>query len=197
MPSTNSITDGKNLQYVIQITYLFALIGTFANILFTLINQNPATAAEVSLGIAGAGIMFSIIFTMMYLNMTEGGFTKVDGMPDPKKIIKFIIQLLPTATTFIIVILYFVLNAVYRERIDGHNVATEYKSYATLSSILVFIQTALVGVGLGKILTPKDEVEENQFKKVNKLLLILILFIINLYLCGISNVILKYFSTDG
>lgn len=197
MPSTNIISDGKNLQYVIQITYLFALIGTFANILFTLINQNPATAAEVSLGIAGAGIMFSIIFTMMYLNMTEGGFTKVDGMPDPKKIIKFIIQLLPTATTFIIVILYFVLNAVYRERIDGHNVATEYKSYATISSILVFIQTALVGIGLWNIFKPKDEVEENQFKKVNKLLLILILFIINLYLCGISNVILKYFSTDG
>jgi hypothetical protein len=195
MPSTNIISDGKNLEYVIQITYLFALIGTFANILFTLINQNPATAAEVSLGIAGAGIMFSIIFTMMYLNMTEGGFTTIDGMPDPKKIIKFIIQLLPTATTFIIVILYFVLNAVYRERIDGHNVATEYKSYATLSSILVFIQTALVGIGLWKIFTPTEE--ENHFKKVNKLLLILILFIINLYLCGISNVILKYFSTDG
>jgi succinate dehydrogenase hydrophobic anchor subunit len=127
--------------------------------------------------------------------MTEGGFTTIDGMPDPKKIIKFIIQLLPTATTFIIVILYFVLNAVYRERIDGHNVATEYKSYATLSSILVFIQTALVGIGLWKIFTPTEE--ENHFKKVNKLLLILILFIINLYLCGISNVILKYFSTDG
>ena len=89
MPGNVSLSDGKNLQYVIQITYLFALIGTFANILFTLINQNPGTAAEVSLGIAGAGIMFSIIFTMMYLNMTDGGFTTIDGMPDPKKIIKF------------------------------------------------------------------------------------------------------------
>lgn len=195
MPGNVSLSDGKNLQYVIQITYLFALIGTFANILFTLINQNPGTAAEVSLGIAGAGIMFSIIFTMMYLNMTDGEFTTIDGMPDPKKIIKFIIQLLPTITTFIVIILYFILNAVYQKRIDGHNVATEYKSYATLSSILVFIQTALVGAGLWNIFKPT--VEESQFKKINKLLIIIILFIINLYLCGISNVILKYFSTDG
>lgn len=195
MPGNVSLSDGKNLQYVIQITYLFALIGTFANILFTLINQNPGTAAEVSLGIAGAGIMFSIIFTMMYLNMTDSGFTTIDGMPDPKKIIKFIIQLLPTITTFIVIILYFILNAVYQKRIDGHNVATEYKSYATLSSILVFIQTALVGAGLWNIFKPT--VEESQFKKINKLLIIIILFIINLYLCGISNVILKYFSTDG
>tara|TARA_R110002074_G_scaffold47806_1_gene122482 strand:+ start:201 stop:788 length:588 start_codon:yes stop_codon:yes gene_type:complete len=195
MPGDVSLSDGKNLQYVIQITYLFALIGTFANILFTLINQNPGTAAEVSLGIAGAGIMFSIIFTMMYLNMTDGGFTTIDGMPDPKKIIKFILQLLPTITTFIVIILYFILNAVYQKRIDGHNVATEYKSYATLSSILVFIQTALVGAGLWNIFKPSEE--ESQFKKINKLLIIIILFIINLYLCGISNVILKYFSTDG
>ena len=195
MPGNVSLSDEKNLQYVIQITYLFALIGTFANILFTLINQNPGTAAEVSLGIAGAGIMFSIIFTMMYLNMTDGGFTTSDGMPDPKKIITFILQLLPTITTFIVIILYFILNAVYQTRIDGHNVATEYKSYATLSSILVFIQTAVVGVGLWDIFKPT--VEENQFKTINKLLLLIILFIINLYLCGISNVILKYFSTDG
>ena len=83
----------------------------------------------------------------------------------------------------------------YQKRIDGHNVATEYKSYATLSSILVFIQTALVGAGLWNIFKPT--VEESQFKKINKLLIIIILFIINLYLCGISNVILKYFSTDG
>lgn len=195
MPGDVSLSDEKNLQYVIRITYIFALIGTFTNILFTLINQNPGTAAEVSLGIAGAGIMFSIIFTIMYLNMTDGGFTTSDGMPDPKKIITFILQLLPTITTFIVIILYFILNAVYQTRIDGHNVATEYKSYATLSSILVFIQTAVVGVGLWDIFKPT--VEENQFKTINKLLLLIILFIINLYLCGISNVILKYFSTDG
>jgi cytochrome bd-type quinol oxidase subunit 2 len=193
--STSYFSDEKNLQYVVKITYLFALIGTFANIIFNLINQNAASAAEVGLGIAGVGIMFAIIFTMMYLNITEGGFSN-SNIPSPKVIITFIIKLLPTVSTFVVIALYFALNAMYQKRIDEHNVATEYKSYATFSSFLVFIQTAIVGVGLWNIFSPSPT-NETIFKKVNKLLIILILFVINLYLCGISNVILKYFSTDG
>ena len=195
MSEPNYFSDEKNLQYVIKITYLFALIGTFSNILFNIINQNAATAAEISLGIGGTGVMFAIIFTMMFLNITEGGFS-TSGTPDPKKIIQFIIKLAPTITTFIIIALYFTLNAVYQKRIDANNVATEYKTYSTLSSILVFIQTALVGSGLWNIIEPPN-VQQSVYGKINKLLLVIIFFIFNLYLCGISNVILKYFSTDG
>jgi cytochrome bd-type quinol oxidase subunit 2 len=195
MSEPNYFSDEKNLQYVIKITYLFALIGTFANIMFNLINQNAATAAEVSLGIAGAGVMFAVIFTMMFLNITEGGFS-TSGSVDIKKIIPFIIKLTPTVTTFIIITLYFILNSVYQERIDGKNIASEYTTYSTLSAILVFIQTALVGAGLWNIIQPPKNAE-SQYAKINKLLLVLILFVCNLYLVGISNVILKYFSTDG
>lgn len=195
MSEPNYFSDEKNLQYVIKITYLFALIGTFANILFNLINQNAATAAQVSLGIAGAGVMFAIIFTMMFLNITEGGFS-TSGFVDIKKIIPFVIKLTPTISTFIIIALYFTLNSAYQERIDGKNIASEYTTYSTLSSILVFIQTALVGKGLWTIIEPPKNAE-SKYTKINKLLLVLIFFVCNLYLCGISNVILKYFSTDG
>lgn len=195
MSTENYFSDEKNLQYVVKITFLFSLIGTFANIIFNIINQNAATAAEVSLGIAGVGSIFAIIFTMMYLNITEGGFSK-SGIPSPKIIIQFIIKLLPTITTFIIIALYFILNAMYQDKINSNNVATEYRSYSTLSAVLLFIQTSIVAAGLWNIISASPVVE-SIFKKVNKLLVILILFIINLYLCGISNVILKYFSTDG
>lgn len=195
MPEATYFSDEKNLQYVIKITYLFALIGTFANILFTIIHQNSATAAEISLGIAGAGSMFAIIFTMMFLNITEGGFS-TSGIPAPKKIIAFIIKLLPSITTFIVIALYFTLNATYQKRIDANNVATEYRSYSLFSSLLVFIQTAMVGKGLWNIIEPSDNIE-SKYAKINKLLIVIILFIFNLYLCGISDVILKYFSTDG
>jgi len=195
MPSSNYFSDEKNLQYVIKITYLFALIGTFANILFTLINQNAATAAEIGLGISGAGMIFAIIFTMMYLNITEGGFS-TSGVPALKKIIPFIIKLLPAITTFVVIALYFALNATYQSKIDSNNVPSEYRSYSIFSSILLFMQTCLVGAGVWNLLGPPNT-EDNMFKKVNKLLLVLIFFIFNLYLCGISNVILKYFSTDG
>ena len=195
MSEPSYFSDENNLQYVIKITYLFALMGTFANILFNIINQNAATAAEISLGIGGVGVMFAIIFTMIFLNITEGGFS-TSGNIDPKKIVKFIIQLVPTITTFIIIALYFALNAMYQKRIDANNVASEYKTYATISSILVFIQTALVGAGLWNIIQPPKN-QESIYGKLNKLLMIVILFVINLYLCGISNVILKYFSTDG
>lgn len=194
MSTDNYFSDEKNLQYVVKITYLFALIGTFANIIFNIINQNAATAAQVSLGIASIGLMFAIIFTMMYLNITEGGFS-TSGIPSPKIIIAFIIKLLPTITTFVVAALYFTLNAVYQDKINSHNVPSEYNTYAGLSTFLLFIQTAIVGAGLWNIIG--KPIQETIFKKLNKLLIIIILFIINLYLCGISNVILKYFSTDG
>lgn len=194
MSTDNYFSDEKNLQYVVKITYLFALIGTFANIIFNIINQNAATAAQVSLGIASIGLMFAIIFTMMYLNITEGGFS-TSGIPSPKVIITFIIKLLPTITTFVVAALYFTLNAVYQDKINSHNVPSEYNTYAGLSTFLLFIQTAIVGAGLWNIIG--KPVQETIFKKLNKLLIIIILFTINLYLCGISNVILKYFSTDG
>jgi len=195
MSESTYFSDENNLQYVIKITYLFALIGTFANILFNIINQNAATASEISLGVSGVGVMFAITFTMMFLNITEGGFS-TSGNVDPKKIVKFIIQLLPTICTFVIIALYFALIATYQERIDANNVASEYKTYATLSAILVFIQTALVGAGLWNIVQP-PKTQESVYSKINKLLMIVIFFIFNLYLLGISNVILKFFSTDG
>ena len=37
--SSNYLSNETNLQYVIKITYIFALIGTFANILFNIMNQ--------------------------------------------------------------------------------------------------------------------------------------------------------------
>lgn len=195
MSEPSYFSDENNLQYVIKITYLFALIGTFANILFNIINQNAATASEISLGIGGVGIIFAIIFTMIFLNITDGGFS-TSGNVDPKKIVKFVIQLLPTISTFVVIALYFALVATYQERIDANNVASEYKTYATLSAILVFIQTALVGSGLWNIIQP-PKTQESVNSKINKLLMIVIFFIFNLYLLGISNVILKFFSTDG
>jgi hypothetical protein len=90
--------------------------------------------------------------------------------------------------------LYFSLNAIYSNNINSGNVASEYTTYATISAILLFIQTLLVGNSLWNIFGSTDE---SANKKTNKLLMIVILFIINLYLYGISSVILKYFSTDG
>ena len=86
--SSNYLSNETNLQYVIKITYIFALIGTFANILFNIMNQETATASMIALGIGGAGAMFAILFTMMYLNITEGGFS-TSGIPSPKVIIAF------------------------------------------------------------------------------------------------------------
>ena len=166
MSTDNYFSDEKNLQYVVKITYLFALIGTFANIIFNIINQNAATAAQVSLGIASIGLMFAIIFTMMYLNITEGGFS-ASGIPSPKIIIAFIIKLLPTITTFVVAALYFTLNAVYQDKINSHNVPSEYNTYAGLSTFLLFIQTAIVGAGLWNIIG--KPVQETIFKKLNKL----------------------------
>lgn len=187
-------SDEKNLQYVIKITYLFAIIGTFVNILFMIINQNAATASQISLGVAGAGGIFAILFTMMYLNIVEGGFS-VSGKPSPKKIISFLIKLSPSILTFIVIALYFTLNAMYSQEIDSKNVASEYKTYSILGAFLLFIQSSIVGAGLWNIIGPSKS--EAMSSKINKLLLIGILFVVNLYLIGICNVILKYFSTDG
>jgi len=182
-------SDEKNLQYVIKITFLFSIIGTFTNVLFNFINQQTATASEIGLGIAGAGSIFSILFTMLYLSNKNSNLT-------PKNILNLIIKLLPTILTFIMISLYFSLNAIYSDTINSGNVASEYTNYSTISAILLFIQTLLVGSGLYNLIDPPT-IEESMNKKTNKILMVIILFILNLYLYGISSVILKYFSTDG
>jgi hypothetical protein len=192
--SSNYLSNETNLQYVIKITYIFALIGTFANILFNIMNQETATASMIALGIGGAGAMFAILFTMMYLNITEGGFS-TSGIPSPKKIVAFIIKLSPSVLTFVLIALYFTVNAMYADRINSHNIAGEFNTYYMLAAVLLFIQTAIVGAGLWNIMGKSTG--ESQNSKINKLLGIVILFIINLYMCGIINVILKFFSTDG
>tara|TARA_B100000035_G_C21011446_1_gene559815 strand:+ start:1276 stop:1866 length:591 start_codon:yes stop_codon:yes gene_type:complete len=192
--SSNYLSNETNLQYVIKITYIFALIGTFANILFNIMNQETATASMIALGIGGAGAMFAILFTMMYLNITEGGFS-TSGIPSPKKIVAFVIKLFPSVLTFVLIALYFTINAMYADRINSHNIAGEFNTYYMLAAILLFIQTSIVGAGLWNIMGKPTG--ESQNSKINKLLGIVILFIINLYMCGIINVILKFFSTDG
>jgi len=189
--------SSKRIQYVIKITYLFAIVGTFANILFNIINQHTATASEVSLGISGAGFIFATMFSMMFLQMKNGSFNE-SGISSIKKILLASAKLIPTIATFVITVLYFSLNATYADNINSNNVASEYKTYSILGSIMLFIQTLVVGHNLNQLISPNEDANgTDKYSSINKLLVILLFFILNLYVYGISKVILKFFTTDG
>ena len=98
----------------------------------------------------------------------------------------------PGVMTLVVIVYQLALHLVYSDRLRIERVAKEYYYYSTIVGILIFLQICfLIKYIYDKFsLCPKPMISSMSF-------FIYLLSIINLLLLGISNVILKYFSTDG
>ena len=113
-----------------------------------------------------------------------------------------LIDSIPTLGTMMVIIWLIAINTKYFTRINEGRVASEYKQYTTVSTIMIVLQLALIGKELYakkiSLIGKTDEIRAaaqattGQDSAISYLLCLL-----SLIAAMMQNIVLVYFSTDA
>lgn len=126
-------------------------------------------------------ILLSSLFATNYNSQNESIFTVFK---------KILMNIFPCVLTLGVIIYLIVLESIYTGRIKAGEVAEEYFSYSSISSLLILLQ---VGLLVKYILDMANG--DNDYKTYGYI--IYLFGLVNLIIIGVMQVILQFFSTDG
>lgn len=187
----------KRLPYNIKIFSFLCIMGILVRVIFGSASKDYATST-----VWGYGLSILALFGLLI-----GAFGisyKDNAVPHGtigflKNILK---NALPIFLNITIIALILAQNISFYKQINSGKVADEYYQFSGVSSFLIIVQTILVIKYLLDILAgeqskiaDKSSVLASLASELNSI--VLILFVMNLGIIGVLQVILKYFSTDG
>tara|TARA_Y100000389_G_scaffold72093_1_gene68879 strand:- start:5095 stop:5691 length:597 start_codon:yes stop_codon:yes gene_type:complete len=108
----------------------------------------------------------------------------------------YILYSLPSILTIAVIIYLCVVILSYKDQLINGRVADEYYRYSTATSLLLGIQSVILIYHMYQQMQYSRANKEHTYKSTSNYS-IYILTTLNIILVGISQVILKFFSTDG
>lgn len=206
--STNAISNAninnktmpipiKRLPYDVKIFSFLCILGILIRMIFAKVPTDYATATVY-------GYSFSILALFGLLISSFAIFYKSQFSQGIMGFFKVILKnAIPVILTIVSLTLILAQSIYYYDRINSGKVATEYFQYSGISSLLILVEVGVVIKFiidfLGSVNNPKNPNKEGIMAALASEMfsLILILFVANLALTGILQVILQFFSTDG
>jgi len=188
-------TPIKSVPYDIKIFSALAIVALVVRMIFAEVGKDYATATVSTYGFSLLALM-GILASSFALNYK--GEMKESSYSFFKKMVSHAI---PSLTLAIIIIAILVQNIVYFDRINEGKVAGEYFQFSGVSSFLILVQLGLVLKYMMDIM--KGTSSNNDTSKLFSILanelfyIILIVTMLNLFMTGILQIILQFFSTDG
>jgi len=187
----------KRLPYDVKIFSFLCILGILIRMIFAKVPTDYAKATVYGYSfsiLALFGLLVSSFAIFYRSQFSQGimGFLKValkNGVP--------------IVLTIISLSLILAQNIYYYDRINNGKVATEYFQYSGISSMVLLVEVAVVIKFvldfLGSINESKNTNKEGIMASMASEMfsLVLILFVSNLALTGVLQVILQFFSTDG
>lgn len=168
------------------------IIGTITNFLQKSVSNTNQILLTTIVGYITAitGLLFLIAISIMFHNM------KLKEIHKPISLISsYIVYSLPSVLTIGILIYMCIVLMLYRNQITSGRVADEYYTYSTFANVLLGIQSIMLIYHLYKQMQFIHH--GKQYSSTTNNYSIYILTALNIILVGISQIILKFFSTDG
>lgn len=174
-------TNNFNLTAVVVIAFVSIILNLFLRENYTEDGSSgPATTAIWSYGLMGIAVL-GYIFISFAMTTQMSNITKYNTL-------KFVVELfknsIPAILLLSIIIWLITINVIHFSKINKKQIANEYITYSTLSTILLITQIFVVF----KFITDANSI----YAIVNYLLTLG-----NVIVVGIMTIILTYFSTDG
>ena len=188
-------TPIKSVPYDIKIFSALAIVALVVRMIFAEVGKDYATATVSTYGFSLLALM-GILASSFALNYK--GEMKESSYSFFKKMVSHAI---PSLTLAIIIIAILVQNIVYFDKINEGKVAGEYFQFSGVSSFLILVQLGLVLKYMMDIM--KGTSSKGDSSKLFSILanelfyIILIVTMLNLFMTGILQIILQFFSTDG
>jgi len=190
VPSTTSTI--KALPYDVKIFSFLCLLGVIVKVLFGGLSKEYATTTVY-------GYSFSL-FALICL-MVSNFALNYKKTPKASGLFAFaksvLAQSFPSLLVGILLSITVYQNVAYYSQINSEKVPEEYFQFSGVSSFLIMVQIALVinyVVNKAKGISAQESTSF-LFKQINSI--VSVLFITTLFIIGILEVILKFFTTDG
>ena len=160
--------------------------------------NGPASSALWGYGLANMAIFF-LMFVQTNVFLKTRGSSGTTMLSNLKNLGGAILNILPTLLMFTVFSWLILLNYEFYKQINTGNVASEYKQFSTMSTVMVVFQLIVLfkyimtinSIGDAKGVSTKIEEEASKYASVSYLLSTL-----NLVFVGMMNIIIIYFSTD-
>ncbi len=187
--STSSI---KPLPYDVKIFAFLCLLGVVVKLIFGIFSKEYATTTVYGYSFSLFALICLMVsnFALNYKKTPKG-----NGMIYFAKTV--LGQSLPSLMIGTLLALTVYQNISYYSHINSGKVPEEFFQFSGVSSFLIIVQIALVinyVVSKAKGITAQDS-SSFLFKQINSI--VSVLFITTIFLIGIIEVILKFFTTDG
>ena len=193
-PSLESIKKTRWFEYFLYVLILCGIIiGTITNSLQKSASNTNQILQTTIVGFMTAiiGLLFLMAVSIKFHNM------KLGEVNQPIRILSsYIMYSLPSVITIGILLYICVVLLIYRDQIIGGRVADEYYTYSTTANVLLGIQSMILIYHLYKQMLSIHNGKSINFSTTTSYSIYL-LGVLNIILVGISQVILKFFSTDG
>lgn len=184
---------------------VFAFIGLCIKLFFGKISSDPndilrsdgsngpATATVWGLGLVGLAVLGIMVLTFA---LTTKKLSNVSELSMGKFISGLLSESFPALFTLIIIIWIVTLNLTFYKQINQGRVSTEYYRFSNAATVLLIFQLiALLKYISGRMKgtsSPEQKVDNDRYAFA-----IYFVTFLNAVLVGITNIELKYFSTDG
>lgn len=186
----------SSIPYSIKVFSFMAVLGIVVKFIFVHTSSDYANATiagySFSLG-AIIGLLITSLAIAFKPQFGQGPWVYVRNM---------IANMFPILLLGILLTILIVQTITYSSNINDGKVAPEFYQFSGVSSFLILVQIALVIKFLMNKLsalidagTEKGKIEETQSGEM--FFIYLIFSVLNLFIIGILQVILQYFSTDG
>jgi len=185
------LSTNRNL----EIVNLFGLLvgGVIVKIFFS--SQGPASASIWGYGLSALATFFLVVISIAFL-------TKYDTS-DRGGLVEIIDSMLPSLLLLIILIWAIILNVSNFNAVNKTNLPKEYGQYSFISSFLIIIQIISLFIyfnnkyGLLFFTQSDKRVLKGQIKIIDAKETIYILFLFNIIMLGMMQIVLEFFTTDG
>lgn len=185
------LSTNRNL----EIVNLFGLLvgGVIVKIFFS--SQGPASASIWGYGLSALATFFLVVISIAFL-------TKYDT-PGYAGLVEIIDSMLPSLLLLIILIWAIILNVSNFNAVNKTNLPKEYGQYSFISSFLIIIQIISLFIyfnnkyGLLFFTQSDKRVLKGQIKIIDAKETIYILFLFNIIMLGMMQIVLEFFTTDG
>lgn len=152
-------------------------------------SNGPASSSLWGYGLASMAIFFLMFIQLHHSIKTGSGAVEGTLMNKLKYMYSIVADILPTLFMFVVLSWLVLLNYQYYNKINTGNVASEYKQFSNMSSVMVLFQIAIL---FKYIYSKNNKTEASKYSSVSYLVALL-----NIVFIGMMNIIILYFSTDG
>jgi len=191
MDNNNGIEGKKDIQNV----FMLAMIGLIIKLFFGQSTSSDGETGPASAAVWGFGIVLVAAVVLLFINV--GLVNLVSNENAVSNTLKAVLKTGTMPIIFIIILLawLFSMNVSNFKKINEGKVASEYLQFSFASTIMIMLELGLLLKYLLLFISPNSDGKEADLDKLKSGMSVL--FVFNMVVLAVMQIILSFFSTDG